>query len=213
MVKYSEKRGDIRIIHKSPIIVENSKAEFIYRARMVNYSKNGLYLETDATFDQGAEIYIGIENSPFTNSLDNAPDCYRVRIIWQKDLPDLFYNHGYGIKIIASYDKQNLQGRYFQGRQELRKHPRRSYFKPVFFTSQNQYYSGRIRNISSGGVFIETAGTFTAGQIIKLVSPGTKFDRGVMLKGEVVYFSQNGVGVKLIGILKNGKQFKITIKT
>ena len=208
MVKYSEKRGDIRIIHKSPIIVENSKAEFIYRARMVNYSKNGLYLESDAAFEPGVEIYIGIENSPYTTPLDNAPDCYRVRIIWRKDLQDLFYNHGYGIKIIANLDKQN-----FQGKQELRKHPRRAYFKPVFFTSQNQYYSGRIRNISSGGVFIETAGNFTAGQIIKLVSPGTKFDKGVMLKGEVVYFSQNGVGVKLIGILKNGKQFRVTSKT
>ena len=208
MVNYSEKRADIRIIHKSPIIVENSKADFIYRARMVNYSKTGLYLESDATFDPGAEIYIGIENSPYSSSLDNAPDCYRVRIIWRKDLQDLFYNHGYGIKIIASYDKQN-----FQGRQELRKHPRRTYFKPVFFTYQNQYYSGRIRNISSGGVFIEATGNFTAGQIIKLVIPGTKFDKGVMLKGEVVYFSQNGVGVKLMGILKNGKQFKITLKT
>lgn len=208
MVQFSEKRGDIRITHKSPIIVENSKADFIYRARMVNYSKTGLYLESDATFDPGAEIYIGIENSPYTSSLDNAPDCYRVRIIWRKDLQDLFYNHGYGIKIIASYDKQN-----FQGRQELRKHPRKSIFKPVFFTSQNQYYSGRIRNISSGGVFIEATGNFTAGQIIKLVIPGTKFDKGVMLKCEVVYFSQNGVGVELMGVLKNGKQFKATIKT
>ena len=105
MVNYSEKRADIRIIHKSPIIVENSKADFIYRARMVNYSKTGLYLESDANFDPGTEIYIAIENSPYTSSLDNAPDCYRVRIIWRKDLQGLFYNHGYGIKIIASYDK------------------------------------------------------------------------------------------------------------
>ena len=208
MVKYSEKRGDIRIIHKSPIIVENSKAEFIYRARMVNYNKTGLYLETDATFELGAEMYIGIENSPYTSSLDNAPDCYRVRIIWRKDLHDLFYNHGYGIKIIASYDKQN-----FQGKQELRKHPRKSYFKPAYFTYQNHYFSGTIRNISNGGVFIEATGNFTAGQIIRLVIPGTKFDKGVMLKGEIVYFSQNGVGVKLIGILKNGKQYRVTSKT
>jgi Tfp pilus assembly protein PilZ len=207
MVKYSEKRGDIRITHKSPIIIENSKAEFIYRARMVNYSNVGLYLESDVTFEPGAEIYIGIENSPYTSSLDNTPDCYRVRIIWRKDLQGLFFNHGYGIKIIANYDKQ-----IFQGRQELRKHPRRAYFKSVFFTSQNQYHSGRIRNISSGGVFIEATGNFTAGQIIKFVIPGTKFNKGVMLKGEVVYFSQNGVGVKLIGILKNGKQFKIPLK-
>ena len=87
--------------------------------------------------------------------------------------------------------------------EELRRHPRRSYPKTVFFTSQSQYYEGLANNISKGGIFIETKDKFSVGQIIKLVIPGTKIDKGVMLKGEVVRFDQAGVGVKFKSILKS----------
>ena len=65
--------------------------------------------------------------------------------------------------------------------QEMRKHPRRPYHKPVYFTSQNQYYKGTIKNLSRSGAFIETIGNFAARQLIRLVIPGTKIDKGTLI--------------------------------
>ena len=75
----------------------------------------------------------------------------------------------------------------------------------MLFTSQNQYYEGLSNNISNRGIYIETNDKLSVGQIIKLVIPGTKIDKGVMLKGEVIHVKPKGVGVKFTGILNKGK--------
>ncbi|MBW2411583.1 MAG: PilZ domain-containing protein, partial [Deltaproteobacteria bacterium] len=59
-----------------------------------------------------------------------------------------------------------------------------------------------IKNISRRGVFVETKGIFNAGQIIKLVIPGTSIDNGVMLKGEVIRCSATGIGVEFKSLLR-----------
>jgi Tfp pilus assembly protein PilZ len=207
MVQYAEKRVNERTAYKVPITVEDLEYGFIYRARMVNYSKNGVYLESDVFLNSGAEICIEIEDSPSTFSssvsTSKAPRCFRAKIMWQTDLKDNFFKFGYGVHMTSAEDTQNRQNRNFQVRQDLRKHPRRTYVKSVFFTSKNQYYEGVINNISPGGVFIETKDKFTTAEIIKMVIPGTKIDKGVMLKGEVVRFNPFGVGVKFKSILKS----------
>jgi len=125
---------------------------------------------------------------------------------------DSLCNHGYGVKYISGSDKENLQSSGLKDTkntsEDLRRHPRRSYQKAVLFTSQNEYYEGLTNNISNGGVFIETSDTFSVGQIIKLVIPGTKIDKGVMLKGEVVHVKPKGVGVKFKSLLNKGKPLK-----
>ena len=207
MVQYVEKRVNQRTAYKVPITVEDLEYGFIYRARMVNYSKNGVYLESDVFLNSGAEICIEIEDSPsaFSSSVSpsKAPHSFRAKIKWQTYLKDHFFKFGYGVQLTSADDTQNLQNNNLQVRQDLRKHPRRTYVKPVFFTSKNQYHKGLINNISRGGVFIETKDKFTTAEIIKLVIPGTKIDKGVMLKGEVVRFDQSGVGVKFKSILKS----------
>jgi Tfp pilus assembly protein PilZ len=207
MVQYSEKRASERTTYKVPVTVEDLEDGFIYRARMVNYSEYGMYLETDVFLKLGAAIYIEIEDSPYAPPSSTAPakvpTYFRAKIRWQKELKDSFFKFGYGVNTISVEDALNLQAKKFQVKQDLREHPRRSYPKPVFFTSQNQYYKGLINNISRCGVFIETRDRFTVTQIIKLVIPGTKIDKGVMLKGEVVRFDQSGVGVKFKSILKS----------
>ena len=205
MVNYYEKRDDARIVYKSPITVEDIKAGKAYRARMVNYSKNGLYFETNRLLDSVTEIYIEMEKSPQASSSFDLKERYRAEIIWHKKLEDSLYKHGYGVKYISGSEKENLQSRGLKDTknhsEDSRRHPRRSYRKTVLFTSQNQYYEGLTNNISNGGIFIETNDTLSVGQIIKLVIPGTKIDKGVMLKGEVIHIKPKGVGVKFKGIL------------
>ena len=203
MVRLPEKRRGAREPYSSPILVEDLNAGYLYRARMVNYSKNGIFIETDVGLDLGEEIYIGIENTPHKFASD-ASRSYRAKVIWQKGLKNSIFNFGYGLIIISGNDEIESDmpaNRDFHERKELRKHPRKSFPKEVYFTSQNQYYRGSIDNISRGGIFIDTKDAFKVGQTINLVIPGTKIDKGVMLKAEVVHVGKTGVGLVFKGIL------------
>jgi Tfp pilus assembly protein PilZ len=209
MVHYHEKRAAARKAYKAPITVEDLKTSTIYRARMVNYCKTGLHFETDWLLEPGKKIYIEMENLPEVSSSSDLKDRYRAEIIWHTKLENSLCKHGYGVKFISGSGKENLQSVGLKdtktNSEDLRKHPRRSYHKTVLFISQNQAYQGLANNISNGGIFIETKDKFSVGQIIRLVIPGTKIDKGVMLKGEVIHVKPKGVGVKFTGLLNKGK--------
>ena len=83
---------------------------------------------------------------------------------------------------------------------ELRRNPRKSFSKPTYFTSENKYYKGAIRNISRNGVFIESDAKFSSGDELKFVVPGTK--KYALLKGEIIHFNLTGFGVKFKSVLK-----------
>lgn len=209
MVYYPEKRAHTRNLCKLPATIEEVKDSFLYRARLVNYSNNGMFLETDVVLDSGTEIVVGLEDSlfPSQNSVStaasfDAPECYRAIVIWKKSIKRSIFNFGYGAQILSEGDNKSSQGRNFQKKQDLREHPRKTYSKVALFTSENQIYKGKTKNISRRGVFVETKGTFNAGQMIKLVIPGTSIDNGVMLKGEVVHLNQTGIGVKFKSLLR-----------
>ena len=92
---------------------------------------------------------------------------------------------------------------------DLRRFSRRPFRRATIFTDNSRYYAGLTKNISKGGIFIETRNPFAIGQIITLVISRTKIEKGVMLKGEVVHRRPNGFGLKFISLLQNGKEFKI----
>ena len=180
---------------------------------MTNYSKDGIFIETDVGLEPGEEIYIGIEDSPRKLS-PNAAKSYRARVIWQKGLKNGIFNFGYGVIIVSSKDKNEsdeIEIRDPQEREELRKHPRKSFSKTVYFTTQNHYYHGSISNISRGGIFIVTEDGFSVGQTINLVIPGTKIDKGVMLKAEIVHVSETGMGLAFRGVLKGEQTFDVKL--
>ena len=95
--------------------------------------------------------------------------------------------------------------------QDLRKFPRRISTKAVLFTAQNRYFAATTTNISNGGIFIETRDKFKKGQTITLVIAHTKITKGVMLKGRVVHLRRQGFGLKFLGLLKNGKEYKLDL--
>ena len=210
MVQHYEKRADVRKAHKAPITVEDPEFGNFYRGRMVNYCNNGLYFETDWLLEPGAEIFIEIENLPGNSSFSDHKDSYRAEIRWHKKLENSLCKYGYGARYIAGSKIESVQSNnkskdIKNNREELRKHPRRSYSKTVLFVSQNEAYQGLANNISNGGIFIETKDKFSVGQLIRLVIPGTRIDKGVMLKGEVIHVKPKGVGVKFISLLNKGK--------
>ena len=92
---------------------------------------------------------------------------------------------------------------------DLRRFTRKPFRRATIFACQNRYYAGMTKNISKGGIFIETRNPFALGQIITLVISRTKIEKGVMLKGEVVHKRPEGFGLKFLSLLKNGREFKI----
>lgn len=88
-------------------------------------------------------------------------------------------------------------------RQESRPENLREYYREdvsieVECTADNVKCQDSIKNISSGGIFIETEENFSMGQKIMVTFsiPKFNFDNKITLVGEVVRVEPSGVGVK-----------------
>ena len=94
-----------------------------------------------------------------------------------------------------------------------RKYPRKPYLKSAFFNCGDQKYAGLIKNISRGGVFIETADQFFFGQSIELVITDTRIDRGKPIQGWIAHLSKSGIGVtfKRMFERRSGRERRNTI--
>jgi hypothetical protein len=58
-----------------------------------------------------------------------------------------------------------------------------------------------VKNISRSGIYIETKDKLNVGRVIKIGVPGSKSDKVLLLRGEIVRLDQTGVGVKFRGLL------------
>ncbi len=200
MDKNPENRNNARISYKSPVTIENLKAGIIFQARMLNYSKFGLYFETDSLLPLGEEVFIGIEYSPYSDANDTY-ECVRAKIMWRKQLPTSFFKYGYGVKFSIDYEKQNLQNGGLKILEDQRKHSRKRYAKPVIFATKNKILNGITKDISPSGVFIETYHRLEVGQTVTLVIP-LKRARNARIKGRVTWAGPEGFGIKFISIQK-----------
>ena len=97
-VRHLERRTETRTIHKSPVKIKNCETGVFNNARMVNYSDNGIYLETNSMLRAGAIIYLGIQNSPYI-SVSDVYDIYQAKILWRKELKSAYYSYGYGVRL------------------------------------------------------------------------------------------------------------------
>jgi len=200
MIENPENRGNARIQHKSPVTIENLKAGIIYQARMLNFSKYGLYFETDSLLRLGDEVFIGIEYSPYTDNRDTY-ECLRAKIMWRRELPTSFFKFGYGVKFSIDYAKQKLRNGNLKIIEDQRKYDRKRYSKPVIFATQNKILGGITRDISPSGVFIETQHRLEVGQTVTLVIP-LKTAKNAKIKSRVIWTGPEGFGVKFLKIKK-----------
>lgn len=94
---------------------------------------------------------------------------------------------------------------------DLRRFRRKAFRNATIYACQNRYYAGLTKNISKGGIFIETRNPLGVGKIVTLVISRTKIEKGVMLKGEVVHRRPEGFGLKFLSLLKDGREFRIKL--
>jgi ribosomal protein S1 len=195
-----ENRDTARMGHISAIQVQDIDSGKIHKARMFNYSKEGVYFESDSVLKPGTQIYIGIQDSPYA-AMPDVLEYHLAHIIWQKKLKDSFFRFGYGVKLASMAAKQDSKSNDGKKTKNSRKHPRRPYDQFTLFTSQNGIFEGSIKNISASGVFLAAKDTLEVGQILTLVLP-LKNGKDVKVKGQIVWVNDEGFGVKFLSMDK-----------
>lgn len=208
-----DKRKNDRIDYTAGALIESLDSISSASACIANYSNGGLYFESDTLITPGTSIYLGIFGSPYCDSAAEY-ECHRVKIKWCKDLYNSDFKYGYGaqhLDPIGAYSRDTEQHFYdiprylklvMEDGRDSRKYPRKPACKTVFFTSSDRCCDGTITNVSKGGFFIEAKTGLEVGDRINLTVPGTKFDKGLMLKAEIVRTTSSGIGVKLTGITR-----------
>ena len=196
----SEKRNKARVHYQCPVTIEDLQVGRIYRAQMLNCSENGLYFEVDKLLQPGEGVFIGIEDSPII-SLADTYTCYRAKIIWRKKLTTSSFYYGYGVKYTVDYHKLYLQINGETESNDIRRHARKLYTRPVFFISENRRYGGVAENISPDGAFIKTHERMGVGKVLILGIPFKK-EKKTKVKGRVVWSNPKGFGVKFLGAQK-----------
>ena len=84
---------------------------------------------------------------------------------------------------------------------ERREHPRKPCSMRVTVTTPDLFSTDTIRDISTGGAFVETPVALSAGDQITLWFSLPNREEPIMLTGEVVWSPRKGVGVKFISSL------------
>ena len=195
-----EKRNKARVDYQCLVTIEDLQVGRVYRAKMLNYSDNGLYFEADRLLKPGEGVFIGIED-PSIASLADTYKCYRAKIIWRKKLTTSSFYYGYGVKYTVDYNKLYMQ---IDGEKELhdiRRHARKPYSRPVFFIFENRRYGGFTENISPAGAFIKTDERLGVGQVLIMGIP-LKKEKKAKVKGKVVWSNPEGFGVKFLSTQK-----------
>ena len=191
-----ENRKNARLDEFRPISVKDMKAGISHKATMLNYSKDGLYFETDSLLQPASRVYLGFENSPGALFADEF-ECKLAEIIWRKKLKRSFYAYGYGIKFIADDNPKEQKAENQREGIEERKYPRKPSAKSVHYAANNQILKGRSQNISFSGILIKTKNKLSVGQAVILSLPSSAKKR-LQIRGEVVWSNYEGFGVKFV---------------
>ena len=94
-----ERRKYERIPCETPILHNTSPPDFFYKGTMYNFSKEGLYFESNDDLLQGHEIAISIKKPP-QQFVKKSHQYFDVKIIWCREIQRPSYQVGYGAKLI-----------------------------------------------------------------------------------------------------------------
>ncbi len=205
----SERRTQIRFVYEADISHDLLEHNHVYKGKLHNFSKGGLYFESDQSIFPGEEVFIKFKDQSETTSdeiMSQLP--FGVKILWQNDQPGSFFRFGYGAHYIDKNDslvksiniqeleQNNLQEKNPAIEKDPRMYPRRQYRKSLQLNYKDKSYRGEFNNISKSGVFIKTDIKFAIGTQIRFVISGRKLRDNLSLKGLIVRINAKGFGVK-----------------
>jgi hypothetical protein len=95
MKAISELRNGERFYSKTPVLVEDKPTGYRYDGTMFNYSKSGMYLETDYAPRPSRKIRIEIKSLPDSPS----PQSYLAEVRWRQPSSKKASTFAYGIGV------------------------------------------------------------------------------------------------------------------
>ena len=104
--RFIDRRKSERIKCKKYILHDTDPGDFFYRGKVCNYSKRGLYFESNVDLLPEDKITIMV----YKNS-DDLTYILNVKIIWVKELYDSKFDIGYGATIIREIDRRTGKDR------------------------------------------------------------------------------------------------------
>jgi Tfp pilus assembly protein PilZ len=119
----------------------------------------------------------------FGKELDKSSMAYRL-IDLIMDMPEDEQED-----LLAQIEERILQ-------KEVRDHFRKPFFMSVNYATCERSYNDFIKDISAGGLFIETRRPFSIGQDIVLTFPFPEDRKHIKISGEIVRTTENGIGVR-----------------
>ena len=75
---------------------------------------------------------------------------------------------------------------------------RRKYDQTITFSTQNRQYRAYCKDISSGGIFIQTSEIFQLGQLVTLEIPFSDGKEAIKVPAEIVRVNTDGIGLKFM---------------
>ncbi len=75
---------------------------------------------------------------------------------------------------------------------------RRMYDRTITFSTQNRQYSALCKDISNGGIFIQTGEIFRLGQLVTLDIPFSDGKESIKVPAEIVRVNPDGIGLKFM---------------
>ena len=206
MELYTDIRDKKRFNCNAEVSHDNLLPDVFYPANMYNFSKGGLYFESEQRLYIGDYINFRVKY-PARPSGNHTHYQFGIEILWRQEAQHSSLKYGYGSKFInpnqtleniidlSKLEKQRIPQKSVEKEKDPRTHPRRSYNRSLVIIAQNRNYKGLMTNISRSGAFIKTQNNFAVGQILTILLPGHKKQKDVKLKGYVVRLNRSGVGV------------------
>ena len=202
----TERRKHRRIKYEAVISHDVSNNGLIYPGKMFNFSKGGLYFESDQTIYPGQDIFVGLTIHAASPGKEKQL-LFEVKILWQEALEESALCSGYGGKFLSTdnlfpetgSNKENARSATpsddFRDENDSRKHIRRRCNKSLIFSYDRHEYKGFVSNIGRAGAFILTTENFDLGGRIKLAIPELKTRKEVKVTGWIVRISPEGIGI------------------
>ena len=103
---YIERRKSERIRCKKNILHDTDPGDFFYRGMVCNYSKRGLYFESNIDLLPENEITILVNKNS-----DELTYMLDVKIKWCKELNDSKFDIGYGASVIGKRERRTGKDR------------------------------------------------------------------------------------------------------
>ena len=75
---------------------------------------------------------------------------------------------------------------------------RRSYDQTITFSTQDHQYTALCKDISNGGIFVQTEEVFRLGQLVTLEIPFSHGKESIQVPAEIVRVNHDGIGLKFM---------------